>query len=164
MRKFRAAAVSAAMVLSVFAGDLIFFHVYGSFPRLLIPAAQSEQVLISHKSHVFDGKLKYHCNISSCVDSSVVLSLCDRISYCFFVSFFVSSEYRYVHATVPLFVRCVLLDSGDVKCFGKNFSGQLGLDDTEHRGDDVGEMGEDLDPVNLGGKQALAIAAGEEHT
>lgn len=51
-----------------------------------------------------------------------------------------------------------------MKCFGKNLWGQLGRDDTEHHGDGEGEMGSGLDPVDLGGKKATAIAAGEEHT
>lgn len=60
--------------------------------------------------------------------------------------------------------RCVLLDEGEVKCFGKNYAGQLGYDDTENRGDEEDEMGSKLDEVDLGGKKATAIAAGEEHT
>lgn len=60
--------------------------------------------------------------------------------------------------------RCVLLNDGDVKCFGKNFAGQLGQDDTDNRGDNDDEMGDNLDPVDLGGKKASAIACGEEHT
>lgn len=60
--------------------------------------------------------------------------------------------------------RCVLLASGDVKCFGKNYAGQLGLDDTNNRGDEDNEMGNNLPSVYLGGKQASAIACGEEHS
>ncbi|CAN0045974.1 unnamed protein product, partial [Hapterophycus canaliculatus] len=59
---------------------------------------------------------------------------------------------------------CALVDDGDIKCFGKNFAGQLGLDSTENIGDNEGEMGEALRTVNLGGRKASAIAAGEEHT
>ena len=45
---------------------------------------------------------------------------------------------------------CVLFDNGSVKCWGHNHRGVLGLGDTDHRGDDTGEMGDNLPYVDLG--------------
>ena len=60
--------------------------------------------------------------------------------------------------------NCVI-DEGDVYCWGANFYGQLGLGDTEFRGDDPGEMGDSLEAVNLGaGLSAVSISAGHAHT
>ncbi|MBI3978179.1 MAG: tandem-95 repeat protein, partial [Chloroflexi bacterium] len=60
---------------------------------------------------------------------------------------------------------CALLDNGQVKCWGDNFYGQLGLGDTIRRGDNAGEMGDALPAVNLGaGRTATAIAVGNSHT
>ena len=48
-----------------------------------------------------------------------------------------------------------------MKCWGTNTNGQLGLGDTNHRGDQTGEMGDALPAVDLGtGVTATAIAAG----
>ena len=59
---------------------------------------------------------------------------------------------------------CALLDNGDIKCWGKNTYGQLGLGDKNHRGDRAGEMGDELAAVNLGtGLKAVALAVGYEH-
>ncbi|MCS6913162.1 MAG: hypothetical protein RMK29_22200 [Myxococcales bacterium] len=59
---------------------------------------------------------------------------------------------------------CALLDNGQVKCWGWNRYGQLGLGDSKNRGDEPGEMGDALPPVDLGtGRTARAIAAGRDH-
>lgn len=60
---------------------------------------------------------------------------------------------------------CALLDGGDVKCWGYNYSGRLGLGDTQSRGDNWGEMGDNLPIVDLGtGQTALQVGAGAQHT
>jgi len=63
------------------------------------------------------------------------------------------------------FHTCALLDDKSVKCWGENHLGQLGLGDTNRRGDASGEMGENLPAVDLGtGRTATAFAAGGYHT
>jgi len=57
---------------------------------------------------------------------------------------------------------CVILDDNNVKCWGENSRGQLGLGITEDQGDDTGEMGDQLDWVTVGG--ADGIAAGGRHS
>ncbi|MSP25312.1 MAG: hypothetical protein EXR75_09145, partial [Myxococcales bacterium] len=60
---------------------------------------------------------------------------------------------------------CALLNDDTVKCWGKNYDGQLGLGDMSHRGDGPNELGDALPAVLLGtGKTAKAIAAGYYHT
>ena len=59
----------------------------------------------------------------------------------------------------------VLLNNGTVKCWGNNFYGQLGYGDTNNRGDEPGEMGDNLPTVNLGSVRSVnQIAAGGYHT
>ena len=55
-------------------------------------------------------------------------------------------------------INCALLDDATLKCWGANGGGQLGLGDTMSRGDDPGEMGDNLPPIDLGtGRTAVAI-------
>ncbi|HAB57822.1 MAG TPA: hypothetical protein DCE75_07190 [Acidimicrobiaceae bacterium] len=59
---------------------------------------------------------------------------------------------------------CALLDDASIKCWGRNATGQLGLGDTNDRGDGADEMGENLPAVDLGsGRTATAITAGSAH-
>ncbi|WP_233613692.1 RTX toxin [Corallococcus sp. AB032C] len=56
---------------------------------------------------------------------------------------------------------CVLLDTGLVRCWGRNDFGQLGYNTTQNLGD--GEAVTEFGYVNLGGP-AIRIAAGKDHT
>jgi alpha-tubulin suppressor-like RCC1 family protein len=44
---------------------------------------------------------------------------------------------------------CALLDDGTVKCWGRNYFGQLGLGDTRDRGGEPNQMGDHLPVVDL---------------
>ena len=63
------------------------------------------------------------------------------------------------------FFSCALSAAGNVKCWGNNEFGQLGLGDAAaYRGYKAGEMGDNLPIVNLGtGKTAKAISTGANH-
>ncbi|MDA9951534.1 RCC1 domain-containing protein [Oligoflexaceae bacterium] len=54
---------------------------------------------------------------------------------------------------------CALLDSGEVKCWGRNDFGQLGKGDTEHYGDNVDETADSLPAIDFGGAKIISIAA-----
>lgn len=56
---------------------------------------------------------------------------------------------------------CALLDDGNVRCWGDNTVGQLGLGNTMNLGDD--ELPSSVEPIMLGGA-AEQIAAGGNHT
>ncbi len=59
---------------------------------------------------------------------------------------------------------CAVLDDDSVKCWGANFSGQLGQGDTVNRGDDPSEMGDYLHPVTLPyGHKVRTLDAGFHH-
>ena len=60
---------------------------------------------------------------------------------------------------------CAVLDNGQLKCWGHNAGGQLGLGDTANRGDGPGEMGDNLPAVDLGtGRTAVSVTTGQEYT
>lgn len=56
---------------------------------------------------------------------------------------------------------CALLSSGDVSCWGRNDSGQLGYGHTNNIGDD--ELPTSTEPVNVGAPVARVVAGGQ-HT
>jgi alpha-tubulin suppressor-like RCC1 family protein len=58
---------------------------------------------------------------------------------------------------------CALLTSGELKCWGANQFGQLGLGISDDYGDDPGEMGSGLPAVNIN-STAKSISAGYKHT
>ena len=66
-----------------------------------------------------------------------------------------------VQITSGRYHTCALLESGSVRCWGKNLYGQLGLGKTEKVGDD--ESPADEQPVPLG-DVALQLSAGGHHT
>jgi cysteine-rich repeat protein len=60
---------------------------------------------------------------------------------------------------------CAVLNDGRVKCWGENYSGELGLGNPNGRGDHPNEMGDNLPAIDLGtGVTAASIAPGFIHT
>ena len=59
---------------------------------------------------------------------------------------------------------CAILDNDNLKCWGHNRYGQLGQGDTDSRGDDPGEMGDNLSSIDLGmGRTPKTITVGSGH-
>lgn len=60
---------------------------------------------------------------------------------------------------------CALHPNHELKCWGRNLFGALGLGDQENRGDEPSEMGDDLPGVDLGSaRSAQALALGDAHS
>jgi len=65
--------------------------------------------------------------------------------------------------SVGFFHACAKLDNGQLKCWGANSAGQLGLGDQADRGTAAGQMGDNLPAVNLGaGRTATSVSVGQE--
>jgi len=55
---------------------------------------------------------------------------------------------------------CALLSDQRVKCWGSGINGEIGLGDTNSRGDGPGEMGDSLPAIDLGtGLTAVTVSA-----
>ena len=61
-------------------------------------------------------------------------------------------------------LNCALSMNSSVKCWGRNTHGQLGIEDTENRGDESGEMGNNLEEINFGDFVPIHIAADGYHS
>jgi alpha-tubulin suppressor-like RCC1 family protein len=60
---------------------------------------------------------------------------------------------------------CAQLTTNQLRCWGRNSDGQLGINETAHRGDNAGELGAMLPVVSLGaGLTVVDFAAGYTHT
>ncbi len=63
------------------------------------------------------------------------------------------------------YVTCAKLDNGVTKCFGRNSSGQLGLEDTVNRGTTAAQMGDSLPAPMLGaGRSVIEMSGGLDFT
>eukprot|EP01083_Nonionella_stella_P316770 1150324_1 len=70
-----------------------------------------------------------------------------------------------IQMAAGLYHTCALSKAQTVKCWGCNTHGELGYGDTNHRGDDASDMGDNLLEVDLGVNfNAIQIVCGYEHT
>ncbi len=59
---------------------------------------------------------------------------------------------------------CALLDNNELKCWGDNTNGQLGIGNTNAIGDSISEMGDNLNAIDFGtNRYATKVAMGSSH-
>ncbi len=64
-----------------------------------------------------------------------------------------------------IYHTCALLDNGGVRCWGRNFNGQLGIGSTTNRGTAPGQMGDNLPYVYFGNSiKAKSLSANYDST
>jgi len=62
------------------------------------------------------------------------------------------------------YFTCVISSKFELKCFGRNEFGELGIGDINHRGDSIDEMGDNLNSIDLGtGFMVSSVRCGEYH-
>eukprot|EP01083_Nonionella_stella_P086042 238779_1 len=67
--------------------------------------------------------------------------------------------------SVGQYHNSALSQNSAIKCWGRNDFGRLGYGDSNHRGDEAGEMGDSLNTTNLGTNFIpIQISAGQRHT
>jgi cysteine-rich repeat protein len=72
---------------------------------------------------------------------------------------------RVVRIEAGQYHTCAILNTGRIKCWGLNSSGQLGIGDTVNRGDVHGQMGSALPVTDLGTDARVeSLAMGGSHT
>jgi alpha-tubulin suppressor-like RCC1 family protein len=83
--------------------------------------------------------------------NSTIITICCAVTIFFpLANFFPTTFFPATAISAGQSHTCALLDDKSVKCWGYNYYAQLGLGDTNTRGDASGEMGDDLPAVDLG--------------
>lgn len=61
-----------------------------------------------------------------------------------------------IDVSMGFYHTCAILDDGSLKCWGLDDYGVLGQEDMGDRGDQPGEMGDALPPMNIGAGRTVA--------
>ena len=76
-----------------------------------------------------------------------------------------SQQYKVVDVSTGYRHTCVILDSGELKCFGLGSGGRIGSEDSSDIGGAPGDMGNALLAIDLGtGVTPIKVSCGSSHT